>query len=131
MDRYFSPTKGFLSARRIAGGVVPADAIAITDDEHDALMAAQAIGKVIFIGPDGHPAAGDQPARTGDVQQALLCRAALDALQRTDVVASRCYKAGVAFPAAWLAYVAALRAIVANPASAAELPAAPLYPEGT
>jgi hypothetical protein len=54
-------------------------------------------------------------------------------LKGTDLVALRCFKAGVAFPAAWLVYVKALRSIVqassGDPTQA--MPVAPAYPAGT
>jgi hypothetical protein len=52
------------------------------------------------------------------------------ALAVSDRVASRCFKAGVAFPSAWLTYVQTLRAIVAGTQSG-PLPAQPAYPAGT
>ena len=55
------------------------------------------------------------------------------ALDKSDTVAIRCLKAGVAFPAEWQSYVAALRTIVAaatgNPS--VPLPTQPAYPAGT
>lgn len=54
---------------------------------------------------------------------------AVKALDKSDMTALRCLKAGVTFPAEWQVYVAALRAIVAG--SAGPLPAQPVYPAGT
>lgn len=63
----------------------------------------------------------------GRQQQA---RAALDG---SDLVALRCFKAGVEFPTAWVDYCEALRAIVrtddGDPTQS--LPPRPQYPEGT
>ena len=55
------------------------------------------------------------------------------ALDATDVVAMRCFKAVVAFPAEWQAYVKALRVIMAARTGDATqpLPAQPAYPAGT
>ncbi len=55
------------------------------------------------------------------------------ALTKSDMVAIRCVKAGVVFHDKWLAYVQALRAIVAAPSgdAAQPLPAQPPYPAGT
>jgi hypothetical protein len=58
---------------------------------------------------------------------AVLARAALTA---SDMVALRCMKAGVVYPAAWLSYVRTLRAIVAG-TQTGPLPAQPAYPSGT
>jgi hypothetical protein len=54
---------------------------------------------------------------------------ALSALVKSDSVAVRCFKAGVAFPVTWQTYVIALRAIING--AAGPLPAQPEYPEGT
>ncbi len=54
------------------------------------------------------------------------------ALDNTDIVAGRCFKAGVAFPAAWQTYTQALRAIVSGTdTTSTNLPAQPPYPSGT
>lgn len=58
--------------------------------------------------------------------------AAQAALDKTDAVALRCWKAGVAFPASWVSYTAALRAIVGTASGTpSALPAMPYYPAGT
>ena len=55
------------------------------------------------------------------------------ALDRTDSVALRCWKAGVNFPPAWQSYTKALRDIVraASGDVSKALPEPPPYPEGT
>jgi hypothetical protein len=55
------------------------------------------------------------------------------ALAFNDAVYTRCGKAGVAYPAAWLARDVALRAIAAAPSGdpTQPLPAAPAFPPGT
>ncbi len=58
---------------------------------------------------------------------AALARVALIA---SDMVALRCMKAGVAYPAAWLSYVRTLRAIVVG-TQTGPLPEKPAYPPGT
>lgn len=55
---------------------------------------------------------------------------ARDALARSDMVAMRCLKAGVAFPPEWQDYVVALRVVLRGDSSAA-LPDQPAFPEGT
>lgn len=54
-------------------------------------------------------------------------------LDATDVVCLRCYKAGVPFPAEWLAHTNKLRTIVRASSGdpLAELPVRPEYPAGT
>lgn len=54
---------------------------------------------------------------------------ALSALAASDDVFIRCGKAGIAFPAEWQTYVAALRAIVSSGTGA--LPVCPAYPLGS
>lgn len=53
------------------------------------------------------------------------------ALIASDRVVIRCYEHGVPMPAEWVIYRAALRTIVAGPATATPLPAMPAYPAGT
>lgn len=54
------------------------------------------------------------------------------ALKASDLVAIRCLKAGVPFPAPWQAYVGELRTIVrASSGEMAPLPVPPAYPAGT
>lgn len=53
------------------------------------------------------------------------------ALNKSDMVALRCVKAGVAFPAVWQTYTTALRAIVAaQSGTPGTLPVMPAYPSG-
>jgi hypothetical protein len=61
-----------------------------------------------------------------------LTEQAQSALDASDMVALRCYKATVPYPAEWHTYTQALRAIVsgADTASTA-LPTKPSYPAGT
>lgn len=58
-----------------------------------------------------------------------LTSQAQSALDKSDLVATRCFKAGVAFPSAWQTYVTALRAIVSS--GAGTIPTQPSYPAGT
>ena len=55
------------------------------------------------------------------------------ALDKTDLICLRCYKAGVAYPAEWLDYTNELRAIIRATSgdSTSGLPVAPNYPSGT
>lgn len=58
---------------------------------------------------------------------------AQNALNKTDAVAIRCFKAGVSFNAEWVSYTQALRAIVSSPTvdPNAPLPPQPPYPNGS
>jgi hypothetical protein len=57
--------------------------------------------------------------------------AAQAALDKSDVTVVRCYEHGVAVPADWVAYRAALRVIVDGGPTTAALPVAPAFPAGT
>jgi hypothetical protein len=57
--------------------------------------------------------------------------AAQTALDKSDVTVGRCYEHGVAVPADWVAYRAALRAHVSDGPTTAALPTRPAYPAGT
>ena len=62
-------------------------------------------------------------------QQKLVFKAeAQAALDRSDLVALRCFKANILFPAAWTAYCEALREIVRT--GEGPLPEQPEYPQG-
>jgi hypothetical protein len=56
-------------------------------------------------------------------------KTAMEELDKSDMVAIRCLKAGVPFPQEWKDYVTALRLIVAT--GEGSLPEQPVYPEGT
>lgn len=54
------------------------------------------------------------------------------ALTKSDLVAMRCFKAGVAYPSAWQNYTDALRAIInGTDTTSTVLPSIPSYPAGT
>ena len=50
-------------------------------------------------------------------------------LDKSDMVATRCFKASVSFPSEWQTYVAELRAIVTS--GTGIIPPQPLYPANT
>jgi hypothetical protein len=56
MQRYYSPKTGGFYLEDINDSI-PADAIAVSEEEFSALMAAQAVGKEIKPGADGKPVA--------------------------------------------------------------------------
>ena len=62
-------------------------------------------------------------------QKEVMRVAAQTALDKSDLVALRCFKNGVPFPAEWATYCAALRAIVVS--GVGPLPVQPAYPEGS
>lgn len=57
----YAPSTGAFYAPEIHGASIPDDAVNITPDEHEALLAAQASGKRITPGANGRPVAQDPP----------------------------------------------------------------------
>jgi len=74
--------------------------------------------------------AAHDPEQKSSTESKAQAQAELD---RTDMVALRCWKAGVPFPSTWQKYTQALRAIirVAPGEMPPPLPARPDYPAGT
>lgn len=72
------------------------------------------------------------PVSTAAELHMQLVESAKNALIATDMVAFRCFKAGVAFPANWLTYTKSLRDIVSGTdTTSTTLPIMPTYPAGT
>lgn len=71
----------------------------------------------------------DQAAMTAEINSSILIAKAQKRLDKSDIVALRCFKAGVLFPQEWQDYVTALRAIVNG--APGPLPDPPSYPKGT
>lgn len=87
----------------------PAQNVEMTDDEVSAFQA-------------------QQSAMQTAQASATLIQTAQAALDKSDMVALRCIKAGVAFPSDWQAFVTAARANVNGATNPLTQPA---YPEGT
>lgn len=66
-----------------------------------------------------------QSAQDADILKAE----AIHALLRSDAVAIRCVKAGMAFPLEWKTYVDQLRAIISS--GTGDIPLQPAYPAGS
>jgi len=64
MNYKFSPSTGGFYLSAVHGDNVPGDAVDVTTARHAELLAGQAAGKVIVVGPDGRPALADPPAST-------------------------------------------------------------------
>lgn len=71
----------------------------------------------------------EQAASTASTAITDLKSQAQTELNKTDLVAIRCLKAGVSFPSEWQARVTALRAIVDT--GTGSIPSRPAYPSGT
>lgn len=65
---------------------------------------------------------------TENIQESFI-PFAFSALEKSDLVALRCFKSGVEFPQAWKDYVISLRAIVNG--GSGPIPDQPTYPQGT
>lgn len=92
----------------------------------------RAVNSSSDIDPATETYSATQPAPIVPAAHKVLQMAAQTALDATDLVCLRCYKAGVTFPAAWQTYTTALRAIVnGTDTTSTSLPAQPAYPAGT
>lgn len=69
--KYSATTGGFYS-QKVHGASVPADAVEITDEQHQALLAGQAAGKVIRPGDGNFPVLQDAPALTSAERRATM-----------------------------------------------------------
>lgn len=119
----FSPAACAFFDTFIHGENIPGDCVEITREKHVELMAAQAAGKVISADETGAPVAVDAPPPNADdfkVQARI-------ALEQSDLVGLRCFKAGVKFPKEWRDYEVSLRAVVRG--ERADLPQVPVKPE--
>lgn len=111
MMKYYKDTSGKVYAFLADGtqdGFIKPGLVPITDAEADAIR---------------------NPQPTQEQIHAELVASAKSALNNTDMVCLRCYKAGVPFPADWQTYTANLRAVVNG--TLTTLPTQPAYPAGT
>ncbi len=129
MEFFYSQNSGGFYSTDIHDSAIPADAVAISAEDHAALMEAQSQGRVIRADAEGRPVAVDPVPSAEDLARLKQVQAQA-ALTASDITINRCYEAGVAVPQDWRDYRAALRVIVADPA-AGDLPQRPDYPEGT
>lgn len=130
MIHYSQTTRGFYCAD-LHGDNIPADAVEITREEHAALMAAQATGKVITPDANGYPIAADPPPPSEDMLWERLRRERDRRLSDSDkaVLPDRWEGYDAATRAAWAGYRQALRdlpEITADPTA----PAWPVPPGG-
>ena len=76
------------------------------------------------------PKTEEELAREADAALSIRKGDARTKLTDTDLVAMRCFKAGVAFPQEWLDYVTALRVVRSSP-TIIDLPSPPLNEDGS
>ena len=111
--------------------LLPADAVEIDAETHQALLTAQSNGHVIQPDANGNPVAVTF-VPTAEQAAAILRIEASAALIKSDVTVARCVSAGVSVPAEWQTYRNALRAIVnGTDTTSTALPAIPAYPSNT
>jgi hypothetical protein len=132
----FSPSTGNFYPENVTypAGTLPADLVEVAQADHDAALNAPAgstftfnTAGVLAITPPA-PAAAPTAAQL----QAALVAAAVARLVSVDRVAIRCVKKSVPFTAPWLAYDAALVAIVnGTDTTSTLLPRPPLNPDGS
>ena len=93
---FYSPSKNGFYDTIIHGDNIPADAVEITDEEHQALLAGQSAGLRIVPDLDGRPVLVDPPAPTAEQVKAAFVAAIqqrLDDFARTrnyDGILSAC-----------------------------------------
>jgi len=107
--------------------------VKISTEQYINLMNGIGEGKFIVPDAEGSPIFGDNPLETEEQKWANLKLAAKAALANNDIVAIRCAKAGVKYPAEWQEYDSALREIVSSQTGDAgtAFPVRPAYPSGT
>jgi hypothetical protein len=127
---YSKTTKGFYDSE--IHKIMPEDAVTITDEQYQSLLAQQSQGMAIIPDSSGMPTT-QKLLLSAASKTNLYKQAAARALKKADMVAIRCLKAGVEYPVVWHNYDIALRAIISNtsPDTTKPLPTAPPYPVGT
>ena len=104
---------------------IPGDALPISDEEHQRLMQMQGTGKVIDPDDAGRPVAVDPPPMSDARKVELRTAEAMVLLEASDVRVLRSFEEGVPVPPAWVAYRAALRAVIASSSVETTIPPAP------
>lgn len=111
MPLYFSASTGGFYDSEIHGKAIPKGAVEIDAEQHAALLAAQADGKIIAADTRGAPVAIDRPEPTADELLAAVRRKRDALLAASDWVVTRAVETGTPVPAEWSEYRQALRDI--------------------
>ena len=120
---YFSAsTQGFYESA-IHGANIPADAVVIGRDEHNALIAGQALGRMIVADERGHPVLADRPGPSVEQQLSMVEARAKQLIAESDW--SVLPDVELVNRSDFLTYRAALRAIILSPAVDPTWPVAP------
>ena len=126
MPLFFSATAGgFFDDAIHSAEQIPDDAVAITAEDHAALMAAQAAGRQIIADSSGRPAAADPPPPDADHLWTLLRRKRDQRLAASDFTQIPDAPIDDEQRTAWAAYRQALRDLPAGTTD----PAAITWPE--
>ena len=81
---FYSKTTGGFYSTEIHGNNIPADAVEITSEQHQALLEGQSQGKLIQADKNGYPFLADQPLPTPEQILAKQLAEAQAYLERTD-----------------------------------------------
>jgi len=127
MSVYYSKSTGGFFDDRIHK-TIPGDSVLVSKEDHKELLDKQSSGKSISSDSFGNPVAIDF-VPTEDQRKSFLVQKAKEELKKSDVVATRCVKAGVTYPDDWLSRDVILRSIANG--EDREIPNTPDYPEGT
>lgn len=95
---FYSTKNGGFYAREIHGDNIPADAVEITIEEHQALLEGQSQGKRIVADANGYPVLADPPAPTAAEVQAQKNAEARAYLASTDWYVVRLQETGTPIP---------------------------------
>jgi hypothetical protein len=114
----FTPPVGVPMSECFNPALVWVDVTSVTPEPKPGWTATETAGAWTFAAPPAPP-----PPDTRAAAQI--------ALDKSDVTVGRCYEHGVAVPADWVTYRAALRAHVSGGPTTVALPVAPAYPAGT
>lgn len=106
---YSKTTNGFYHEELTP--TLPSDAVAITEEVHQALLAGQAEGRVLTSDANGHPLLVVVERSAEELRQQLLSAARLR-LTASDIVVLRLVEHGLAVPENYRAYREALRAVL-------------------
>lgn len=119
---YAESTRGFYDTA--INRVIPEDAVAVTRQQHAALLAAQAGGKEIVSSPGGVPIAVERRLTREQIVEGVRI-AASAALAASDSAIIAFYENGAPVPEQWKAYRASLRAIISGQDQPTTLPKSP------
>ena len=132
--KYSPSARGFYDPDYHPEGAIPEDALDVSPEDYQALLAGQSQGHEIVPGSDGAPVLREPTLSSAELLQRLQVQAR-NALAEGDKVATRCIKFGVAYPQAWRDRDASMVAVIGLPADAdpggVVIEPRPPYPDGT